>query len=164
MSSPVHTARCVRREGRVVDVEIGPTTATGVHFPFSPTFALGLLLETTELVRPRPPLANVITFDEMIALSGMGPNEHKDGLVATFVSSARYIAARSWTPRFWEGLPGGDARASAIGAELDALRDAKHALHATLRIEVTEERWCEHVRAGMAWDVYAFDEGALLLV
>lgn len=175
MSSPVHTARCVRRAGRVVDIEIGPTTATGVHFPISPTFALGLLLEATELVRPKPPLASVISFEEMIELSNMGPNEHKDAIVATFVASARYVAARNWTPAFWSGLDARDPRAIAVGTELDEMweaigerddfaYDAKHAPHATLRIEVTEERWCEHLRASLAWDVYAFDDDALLLV
>jgi hypothetical protein len=32
--------------------------------------------------------------------------------------------------------------------------------HATLRMEVTDARWIEHLEVGMRWDVYAFDDGA----
>lgn len=36
--------------------------------------------------------------------------------------------------------------------------------HATLRIEVTQACWIEHLEVGMRWDVYAFDDGAPTIV
>jgi hypothetical protein len=32
--------------------------------------------------------------------------------------------------------------------------------HATLRVEVTNECWIEHIAVGMRWEVYAFDDAA----
>lgn len=172
MSSPVHTALCVRRDGKIVDIEIGPTTATDVHFPVSPTFGLALLHESAAWSRrTRAPLASVITFEEMIELSSISePNETKEALVATFVVSARYVATRNWTPALWRrgadgsfidpGIARTDPRAIAASRALDDAYDTR----ATLRIEVTEERWCAHLEASMTWDVYAFDYAASLLV
>ena len=36
--------------------------------------------------------------------------------------------------------------------------------HATLRVEVTDARWIEHLEVGMRWDVYAFDDGAPMIL
>jgi hypothetical protein len=55
VSSPVHTARCLRREACTVDIEIGPTTGAGVFFPVSNAFALALLHESaTRTLYSRP--------------------------------------------------------------------------------------------------------------
>ena len=56
-----------------------------------------------------------------------------------------------------------EARAAGDDRVLFELHE-QHLPHATIRIEATEERWVEHVRRGMFWDVYVFDDGAGLLL
>ena len=145
MSSPVHTGRCLRREGRVVEIELGPTTAAGVHFPVSRAFALALLHETatcTVFARPgvpwprrtEPPLASALTFAEVLAMSSIQRDDpEKERTVDQFVASARYVATRNWTPSLWRrdargvfvdpGISRTDARALAAHRALDALYD-----------------------------------------
>jgi len=83
MSSPIHGARCVGRDGARVDIELVPTTACGAHFPFSRFFGLSLLYESaTSPIRcdrgtpvwrsqdaPGGPIAGEVAFDELIELT-----------------------------------------------------------------------------------------------
>ncbi|HSQ62497.1 MAG TPA: hypothetical protein VLM85_04760 [Polyangiaceae bacterium] len=146
MSSPVHTGRCLRREGRVVEVELGPTTAAGVHFPVSRAFALALLHEAATCTMfsqpgvpwPRraapPPLESALTFAEVLAMSSIERQDfEKERTVDQFVASAQYVATRNWTPSLWRrdargafvdpGVSRTDPRALAVHQALDTLYD-----------------------------------------
>jgi hypothetical protein len=43
VSSPIHAARCAKRDATSVDVQLTPTPASGAQFPFSRFFGLWLL-------------------------------------------------------------------------------------------------------------------------
>jgi hypothetical protein len=84
MSSPVHSALCVARDGATVDIELAPTTATSAHFPFSRFFGLWLLHEAASTIiidkggqplwrssqKPGGTIAREVSDDEFFALTG----------------------------------------------------------------------------------------------
>lgn len=190
VSSPVHTATCVARDLRSVDIEIGPTTATDAHFPVSDFFGLALLFEAADSIiyrtpgvpwpdRPRAPITKAITFDEIVDLAAIGkPNAAKAATTAKFVSRAAYVSTRNFTPTLWTRKANGsyrnpkthdDDQEREAGRLLQRAYKAVHfdearAPHATLRIDVAQPAWCSHLRVGMMWDVYAFDDAAAMLV
>src|SRR5262249_52591861 len=98
MSSPVHTARCVARDLRSVDLEIGPTTATSVHFPVSELFGLSLLHEASETIlyrapgqmwgaRPAAPIASALGFDDIDRMACIDRRDPaKTAMAARFVT------------------------------------------------------------------------------
>lgn len=197
MSSPIHSARCVRREDRAVEIELAPTGASGPHFPVSEFFAFALLHEAaTDLVYSAPgqvvrrtsslPIAALATGEELIDLA-TEPEAHprRVALVRQCIVRADYCATRNWVPvlatRDATGVyrappKGPDPRLAAAYGALDAAFDAavKHSRDparfaavvpsATLRIEVTDVKWCSHVEAPLIWDVYAFDDEARALI
>jgi hypothetical protein len=189
VSSPVHSARCLARDARRVEIELGPTGACGAHFPLSRFFALAVLHESAtvplfrtpgvlwRLATP-PPLASALTWDDVHDLSCVDrPDPHKDAVTAQFVRDASYRAPRNWHPVLWRADDTGTLRDPDIDRRDPAWRAADDQLqalhrtvadddlpHLTLRIDVTDERWCAHLVAGMLWDVYAFDYGDLALV
>jgi hypothetical protein len=179
----------VARAGRTVDIELGPTGACGAHFPTSPFYALALLHEaaTTTLYREpgrvwkrpaSPPLAQALTWDDVHALSCIDTADTgKDATTARYILRAVYRSPRNWQPSLWTPDAAGDYHGPALAhpdprwraahAKLQALQQTvadADLPHMTLRIAVTDERWCEHLAPGMLWDVYAFDEGSPMLV
>jgi hypothetical protein len=180
---------CVARDQQSVDLEIGPTTATDVHFPVSDFFGLALLFEAAETIiyrapgqpwpaRPAAPIAKAITFDEIMALSEIDkPDVAKSATTAKFVTRAAYVSTRNFTPTLWTRDSSGTYRdprthdgkhrrdaSQLLQRAYEAVHfDDARAPHATLRIEVAQPMWCSHLRVGMIWDVYAFDYAASML-
>lgn len=177
MSSPLFVATCVARHATVVDIELEPTPAISPHFPFSSFFAFALLHESasTRAVRPGtspdvfPPelagaLASELGFDEVLDHSCRDSPERR-ALAARYIRDVGYVSARGWTPStpLTDGLYRGAVPAPESRAQMDHLESLVRAgttPAATLRIEVTEPRWCSHLEPGMSWDVYAFDDDA----
>jgi hypothetical protein len=82
VSSPIHSAGCVARDGATVDIELVSTTACGAHFPFSRFFALSLLYESATTIvdqrgsplwwseeAPGGPIGRELNFDELMELT-----------------------------------------------------------------------------------------------
>jgi hypothetical protein len=82
---------CVARQGATVDIELGPTTATDAHFPFSRFFGLWLLHEPAVTLvvdrdgktlwrsekSPGGPIAGEVSFDELMALTDVETPDEK---------------------------------------------------------------------------------------
>lgn len=205
MSSPIHAARCVARDGATVDIELIPTTASWAHFPFSNFFALKVLHEAattmvmyrgTPLWRlvdnPGGPIGHEVSFDELMDLAfadtpdeqlvrpptpeqRQALRERKRSLVDRFIAEVIYVAVDHWQPSlcplesgaYRRPVAASDARRRESERKLQAIFDSADESQrpsATLRIETTAAKWVSHLDVGMDWDVYAFDDGAGLLI
>jgi hypothetical protein len=181
MSSPLHTAVCRRREGVLVEIELEPTGAIDPHFQLSDFYAFAILHESasaraipegTTPTRFPPELRGALAGEadpiEMIDMSSVDSPERR-ALAARYIACAGYVSTRNWTPTvctLTDGVyrigaaPNGPA-SRVVHARLRALAATPTA---TLRIEVTDPRWCSHLEAQLQWDVYAFDDEAPLLM
>ena len=186
MSSPIHTASCVARAHDTVDIELGPTPACGVHFPFTRLFGLGLIHEAAAgIVYSRPgvvwkrghraELAGALRAEKLIDLAGKPPSDpERRRIVATYVEAVCYVGTRNWSPYICQPSSGGSfetptdlshpgprgALAVLQGQYDEAAKNesSERYPYATIRVRATEARWLDHLQTGMLWDVYAFDD------
>jgi hypothetical protein len=99
--------------------------------------------------------------------------QRKRELVDRFVTSVSYGDVRNWAPLLCEPADGSGRYLDPATSGTPRLREANAALQAifdraseskrpqaTLRVEVTDPRWIEHLEPGMGWDVYVFDSDA----
>lgn len=135
MSSPIHGATCIAREGSAVDIELSPTTACGAHFPLSRFFGLALLYEAATTIvdyngrvlwrstQPGGPIADEVTFDELMDLTSTDTpdeqlirppspeqrralRERKQSLIDRFVAQVSYVRVKDWRPMLCEPRQG----------------------------------------------------------
>lgn len=131
MSSPIHAARCAKRDATSVDVQLTPTPASGAQFPFSRFFGLWLLHEAATSVvyrggkplwrsaAPAGALAGALDHAELAELTDTEtPDERlirppspaerralqqrKRELVDRFITRVSYGDVRHWEPMICE--------------------------------------------------------------
>lgn len=137
MASPLHSARCLARNNKYVDVELQTTTAIDAHFPLSHFFAAALLHESAcvTLYRSpgvpwsspaRSPLAALATEGE-VADFACGPQTDAARMAfeRNVVHRCAYRSTRNWTPQLFTLDAAGDFSAKSLASN-DPLRSAAH--------------------------------------
>jgi hypothetical protein len=158
VSSPIHSAGCVARDGATLDIELVSTTACGAHFPFSRFFALSLLYESaTTMVdqrgsplwwsgeAPGGPIGRELNFDQLMDLTDVETpdeqlarpptpeqrrvlRERKRALCDRFVVGVSYGDLKHWRPLVCQARAGRFFDPARRG---DArMQEASEALHA----------------------------------
>ena len=135
--SELWSATVLAKKNTTIEIELRQVHADAGPFPRGPVFALRLLFdearELDENYRARPcgPLAEAITFDELL------DDDTARRRVSEFIREVEIDVVRP----------------SRDGA---ALTDGRLPGLARYRIEVTAPSWIAHLRYGQCWDSAAF--------
>jgi hypothetical protein len=144
VSSAIHVATCVARDGASVDLELTPTEAAGACFPFSKFFALALLYEAASTLvmfqgkplwrsseSPGGPIGTEFSFHDLFDLTDVDTpdekllrpptreqraalRERKHSLVERFITDVSYVAVKYWQPLLCPLESGGYRRPIAL--------------------------------------------------